>query len=377
MCQARALVVLPVKDLAKQVHDVFKMYCEGTKLKVALCVSGQLPFLKEQEILVKYTTAGYQSLADIVVATPGRLVDHIQKTQGFTLIHLRFLILDEADRLMDDIKHDWLDQVNKAVGGSIENKDHLIPANMLVPKLYMQKLLFSATLSQNPEKLQQLELFQPKLFTSVIIQSPMELAQNEPSALLDKSDLLGKYVTPTELSEQFIECEASVKPLLLLHLLHNRGLRQVLCFVNTQKAAHRLFLLIQQFGGITAHEAFSSVHVKKRNRILKYLASGKTDIIICSDVFTRGMDIDDVKYVISYDAPPYIKTYIHRIGRTARAGKEGTAITFLLKKEIHHFKQMMKGERKCTVKEIKVKSADMENLEIGYKNALAKLPTLL
>ncbi|VDI56085.1 ATP-dependent RNA helicase DDX51/DBP6, partial [Mytilus galloprovincialis] len=113
-CQVRALVVLPVRDLAVQVYKVFKAYSENTHLKVVLLV-GQKQFHQEQQSLVKKRSWGSESLADIIIATPGRLVDHINSTEGFNLKQLRFLVIDEADKMMDHIKQDWLSQVENAV----------------------------------------------------------------------------------------------------------------------------------------------------------------------------------------------------------------------------------------------------------------------
>ncbi|XP_014663070.1 PREDICTED: ATP-dependent RNA helicase DDX51-like [Priapulus caudatus] len=378
-CQIRALVVLPVKDLAQQVFEIFQAYCNGTKLKVAICISGAASFVKEQDRMVRSTCVGHQSLVDIVVATPGRLVDHIQRTPGFSLQHLRFLVLDEADRSMEDMKHDWLDQVNKAACRNHADPNALIPANVTVGRHPVQKLLFSATLSQNPEKLQQLGLFQPKLFTSVLAPGTSAVTgvvEGDPTTAVAShraGEFIGKFTTPRELTEQLVECAPAVKPLVVLNFLHRLSFRQVLCFVNTQEAAHRLYLLLQHYGGIQVRECFGQVPVHKRNHVVKQLSAGKVDIIICSDLFARGMDVENVRYVISYDMPPYIKTYIHRVGRTARAGKPGTAITLLQKKEVRFFKGMMKDAGKRAVKELKVPPRELRGLEDDYKVALARL----
>lgn len=377
-CQIRALVVLPVKDLAQQVFQVFQTYCKGTKLKVVLCVSGNRQFVKEQESMVRFACTGYQTLADIIVATPGRLVDHIEKTPGFSLTHLRFLVLDEADRSMEDIKHNWLDQVNKAVYGNQPGPGPLTPANVTMFRQPFQKLLFSATLSQNPEKLQQLGLFQPKLFTSVVTNNSAGVGSSSVDLISQKEgEFVGKYTTPHELTEQFIECSPAIKPLLMLYFLHKLCFRQVLCFVNTQESAHRLYLLLQQFGGLRVHGCYRQVQLQRRNHIMKKLSAGKVDVVVCSDLFARGMDVENVRYVISYDPPPYIKTYIHRVGRTARAGKPGTAITFLQKKEIHYFKNMLKNAGKTSVKETKIRPSQLRDLEGDYKIALSKLAEVL
>ncbi|MGH0151449.1 UNVERIFIED_CONTAM: hypothetical protein FKN15_024099 [Acipenser sinensis] len=165
--------VIPVVQVCK----VFHTYTDGTGLKVVM-VAGQKSFAVEQASLVQNITGGCRSLADIVVATPGRLVDHIDKTPGFSLRQLRYLIIDEADRMIDSMHQDWLNYVVKEVyraQGSLElgslfrrvEPGPVTAASLWQPQMPLQKLMFSATLTQNPEKLQQLGLHQPRLFTSV------------------------------------------------------------------------------------------------------------------------------------------------------------------------------------------------------------------
>ncbi|CAC5369778.1 DDX51 [Mytilus coruscus] len=372
-CQVRALAVLPVRDLAVQVYKVFKAYSENTQLKVVLLV-GQKQFHQEQQSLVKKRSWGSESLADIIIATPGRLVDHINSTEGFNLRQLRFLVIDEADKMMDHIKQDWLSQVENAV---YSNERPLTGALTVARSKHMeiplQKLLFSATLSQNPDKLQQLNLFQPKLFTSVskgsnllkpvdIVMSPEKTTQKEQEDSLNENDnskeegkieFIEKYTTPAGLTFN------------------------ILCFTNSVEATHRLYHLIKLVGGIEVREFSSGLHTAKRNRILQQFSKGKIDIVICSDAMARGMDVENVKYVISYDPPPFIKTYIHRVGRTARAGKVGTAITMLQKKEFFHFKKMTREAGKTSVKELKVTKADLQPMVPAFQEALEQLQEVL
>ncbi|XP_063400701.1 ATP-dependent RNA helicase DDX51-like [Mytilus trossulus] len=396
-CQVRALVVLPVRDLAVQVYKVFKAYSENTQLKVVLLV-GQKQFHQEQQSLVKKRSWGSESLADIIIATPGRLVDHINSTEGFNLKQLRFLVIDEADKMMDHIKQDWLSQVENAV----HSDERLLTGALTVASckghMPLQKLLFSATLSQNPDKLQQLNLFQPKLFTSVskgsnilkpvdMVMSPEKTTEKEQEDTLTEinnskeegksGEFIGKYTTPAGLTEFYVECAAAQKPLAVLHFLHNVNFRNILCFTNSVEATHRLYHLIKLVGGIEVREFSSGLHTAKRNRILQQFSKGKIDIVICSDAMARGMDVENVKYVISYDPPPFIKTYIHRVGRTARAGKVGTAITMLQKKEFFHFKKMTREAGKTAVKELKVTKADLQPMVPAFQQALEQLQEVL
>lgn len=395
LCRIRAMVVLPVRDLAVQVFKVFLQYTKGTNLKVGMIV-GQKQFTVEQHALVGQRLGGLESKVDIVVATPGRLVDHINKTPGFSLTDLRFLVIDEADRIMEHVKQDWLSHVENAVfSGGRTAPGSLNVYNSCKHHMPLQKLLFSATLSQNPEKLQQLNLFQPKLFTSVVdggsLPRPLGSGESEGEGNKDdrvpdrlsgpggevKGQFVGKYTTPLGLKEYTVEVETSEKPLVILHFLHNLKYRHVLCFTNSVESTHRLYHLIRLFGDINVAEITAKLQASRRSKVLKKLQNGSIDILICSDAMARGMDIDDVQYVISYDPPPYIKTYIHRVGRTARAGKEGTALTLLQKKEFHHFKTMTKEAGKMYIEKFKVHSKEMEGLLVKYQTALQQLPQVL
>ncbi|KAK3598767.1 hypothetical protein CHS0354_015562 [Potamilus streckersoni] len=393
-CQVRALAILPVRDLAMQVFKVFQTYCEGTKLKVGLLI-GQTTFHSEQQSLVSHRLNGYTSLMDIVVCTPGRLVDHINKTEGFNLSHLRFLVVDEADRMMEEIQQDWLSQVEAAIQKGDRSQ---APRNLSLPltaanasKLHLplQKLLFSATLSQNPEKLQQLNLFQPKLFTSVVSSAKDKLSTNENEKVPQENkvtededikgqgEFVGKYTTPAGLTEYVVECTAAEKPLIILHFLHNLKFRNILCFTNSVEATHKLYWVVKLMGGIEVREFSSNLHTLKRNKIQQKFESGKIDILICSDVIARGMDVENVKYVISYDPPPFIKTYIHRIGRTARAGKVGTALTLLQKKEFYHFKMMTREAGKTGIHSMKIGKKSLKPMIPDFQQALKQIPDIL
>ncbi|XP_033638608.1 ATP-dependent RNA helicase DDX51-like isoform X4 [Asterias rubens] len=261
----RALVVLPTRDLAQQVHKVFTSLCKGTSLKPAL-VGGLKKFGQEQRMLVE--TSNGETQCDIVVATPGRLVDHINKTQGFSLQHLRFL-------------------------------------------------------------------------------------------------------------ERYIQCTPGEKPLVVLHLIQSLKLSQILCFANTIESTHRLYHLLKLIGGIEVAEFSSNQTAGQRRQILKQFKAGKIELLICSDAMARGMDIENARYVISYDMPPYIKTYIHRVGRTARAGKTGVAYSLLQEYEVPKLLKMLEHAGKTNMIKHDVEEDEMEYLVESYEKALQKLPTIL
>ncbi|KAG8515031.1 ATP-dependent RNA helicase DDX51 [Galemys pyrenaicus] len=314
VCQVRALVVLPTKELAQQVSKVFNVYTDATPLRVAL-VTGQKSLAKEQESLVQKTVDGFRCLADIVVATPGRLVDHIDQTPGFSLQQLRFLVIDEADRMLDSMHQFWLPRVVAAAFSSTGAKDPLAlfqrrqtpavtAASTCRPQMPLQKLLFSATLTQNPEKLQQLGLYQPRLFST----GPA------PSGPRDTGDsaLGGKYAFPAGLTHHYVPCRLRFKPLVILHLILEMNFSRVLCFTNSRENSHRLFLLVQAFGGVSVAEFSSRYGPGQRKAILKQFEQGKIQLLISTDAVARGIDVQGVQLVVNYDAPQYLRTYVHR-----------------------------------------------------------------
>uniref|UniRef100_A0ABM5F238 ATP-dependent RNA helicase n=1 Tax=Pogona vitticeps TaxID=103695 RepID=A0ABM5F238_9SAUR len=374
VCRVRALIVLPTKELAQQVSKVFNIYTDGTGLKVVQ-VTGQKSFAKEQESLFEKTLTGFRSLADIVVATPGRLVDHLQQSPAFSLRDLRFLVIDEADRMIDGMHQDWLQQAVEAASRAEEaagalglfgrraEQKPLTAAKACCPQLPLQKLLFSATLTRNPEKLQQLGLFQPRLFMP---------ASSEPQVVAPQ-DVEKKYALPEGLSQYYVPCSLSWKPLFLLHFLLRLKFSRVLCFANSKETSHRLFLLLRAFGGVTVAEFSSRLSPTQRKRTLKEFEQGKIQLLISTDATARGIDIAGVKCVISYDAPQFIRTYIHRVGRTARAGKAGLAFTLLLKPQESKFLKMLRAAGLPRLEQQLVKSQHLQPLLPRYEEALAEL----
>ncbi|KFQ16779.1 ATP-dependent RNA helicase DDX51, partial [Merops nubicus] len=378
VCQVRALVVLPTKELAQQVSKVFNIYTDGTGLKV-VSITGQKSFAKEQEMLVQKKVTGYCSLADIIVATPGRLTDHISQTPGFSLTQLRFLIIDEADRMIDDMHQNCLNQIVKAAF----QVEHDSGSNMLFqrtkpgpvtaasscnPQIPLQKLLFSATLTQDPEKLQQMDLFQPRLFTSVFSEKKTFGDGTETD-----QDINRKYTLPEGLSQWYVPCDLNSKPLLLLHFMLTMKFTRVLCFTNSREASHRLFLLVQAFGGITVAEFSSRLSPNERQRTMKEFEQGKIQLLISTDATSRGIDVKGVNYVVNYDAPQFIRTYVHRVGRTARAGEVGVAFSLVLRIQERRFLRMLKDAGIQDIKKQPVKGNSLKPLLQQYEEALCKL----
>ncbi|CAG8480773.1 5060_t:CDS:10 [Paraglomus occultum] len=388
VCRLRALIVLPTRDLVAQVKENFDAFCKGTDLKVGV-MTGQTSFVNEQSQIVgnsKDVLVGGNSKVDILIATPGRLIDHINSTPNFTLQHLRFLVVDEADRLLNQSYHDWLSTVLKALKPKKEAAEHglngysiydavspawvstvfhIPPTDISVSKTSsLQKLLFSATLTRNPAKIASLQLQNPQY---VAVQG----------ALTDDV----RYTLPSTLKEYMIITESSQKPLIVLHILHNLEIKSALCFTKSVESAHRLALLIQFFeqmhrpeGKFTASEYSSDLSQQERTNILKRFKEGELKLLIASDLIARGMDLDNVDVVINYDVPVYMKKYVHRVGRTARAGREGIAYSIVETQEARYFKEMLSraGHLK-EVRKLSIKPSKLEPMMSSYTKSLDAL----
>ena len=383
----RALVILPTRDLASQVSHVFHTFSKGTNVKVGL-VTGQQRFTKEQQMLVvqcQVDGGEKESLVDILVTTPGRLVDHVTSTPGFSLKHVRFIVIDEADRLLDESFQDWLQNVFTACGMMLDApSSHLsfdsrlhVSSAAITDTFHMihkplQKLLFSATLSQDPEKLASLHLFRPILFAS---RHAMDTsgASSASKGIYRTSQ---QYSTPDTLKEHYIICKSGEKPLVLLYLLTDLGLSHVLCFTGSVESTHRLFLLLKLFGSINVAEFSSSLTQRQRQSVVSGFRQGDIQILVCSDAMARGMDIENADHVVSYDAPRYMKTYVHRVGRTARAGREGNAYVIVREEEAYHFKRMMRSNGKKLMK-IKIKLEQLDGLVERYQKTLEELESAM
>lgn len=340
----RALVVLPVNELAVQVLKQFRKLCEGTTLTCAL-LSKTGAFEAEQAQLVEQFEGEWHSRVDIVVATTGRLVEHLHSTPGFCLKSLQFLVMDEADRIMEQIQNNWLYHLDAHADGFLYGRAQPLCVAELENTSTRQphKLLFSATLSQDPERLQRMQLFQPKLFTAIVKRFEVAGTASAGSAgganVEQRGEFVGKYTTPAGLQERICRTQAELKPLTLYSLIVENGWKRWLCFTNSGESAHRLSFVLQQLLGAAAkvEELSSGLSPAMRQSVLAKFQLGQINGLVCSDALARGIDVPNVEVVVSYELPRHVKTYVHRAGRTARAGKEGLAVTLLLEHEVQEF----------------------------------------
>ncbi|CAG8572651.1 11608_t:CDS:10, partial [Ambispora gerdemannii] len=378
----RALVVLPTRDLVTQVKETFEAFCKGTDLKIGV-ITGQTSFASEQAQIIgnnnNFRLLGGFSKIDILIATPGRLIDHLAMTPNFTLQHLRFLIIDEADRLLNQSYQDWLSHVLKAIRSCTQtqninnnNKDDGCHGKM-----------------EN-------KLLQSQLFADYDISSS-DFLREIPihDAVCSATNVLG--LPSTDISDErepfeyMIITSSSEKPLVVLHLLHNYHISAALCFTKSVESAHRLSKLIQFFEAsfsnnagkpsdndnkdidekqIVATEYSSDLSKKERIQILNKFKAGKIHMYLIA----RGIDLDCVDTVINYDVPLYMKKYVHRVGRTARAGRAGEAYSLIETQEARHFKEMLKkANHLVKVKKINVKHELLVPMEQAYQHSLNSL----
>ncbi|XP_075216603.1 putative ATP-dependent RNA helicase Dbp73D isoform X1 [Lycorma delicatula] len=375
-----ALVVVPVQDLAAQVAQVFNQYTIGTGLHVLSVTGKAMPLQQEQKLLVYHKAGvGYESLVDIMVTTPGRLVEHIKETPGFSLCHLKFLVIDEADRVIDNIKNDWLYHLeNHITSGGVGAVPPLSLNSLYKQPLRPQKLLFSATLTQDPEKLKQINLFHPRLFVHKT--SKNDDCDSESTGIhnLGSDALANQIIKPVELEEQWIECKVQLKPIVLYHILATKNWRGVLCFTHFTDATHRLarllhYLSTRDGSNLKIEEISSERSFNDRHRILSDFRAGKVDILVCTDVYARGMDILEVRYVVLYSPPVHTRNYVHQVGRTARAGMKGTALALLTPPQVKLFHKMVKSTGHSDLSELKIAEKELAYLEKPYKKALRSL----
>ncbi|WOL11331.1 DEAD-box ATP-dependent RNA helicase 1 [Canna indica] len=378
----RALVVLPTRDLALQVKDVFSAIAPAVGIHVGLAI-GQSSIEDEILELIKRPKLGMcspfdpedppmdlQTAVDILVATPGRLMDHINMTKGFSLEHLCYLVVDETDRLLREAYQSWLPTVIQLTQSDYQpgharsipgTPDSLTTTRRcgvergFKGKIYprLVKMILSATLTQDPSKISQLDLHHPLLLTSG-----------------DK-----RYKLPKRLESFKLICRPKLKPVYLVALLQSLKGEKSIVFTSSVESTHRLSTLLKLFGElpIKISEYSRRQHQSIRSKKLKAFKEGKTQVLIATDAMTRGMDVEGIINVINYDMPAFVKTYIHRAGRTARAGQSGRCFTLLRKHEVKQFNKMLEkaGNISCDFHSLPTDS--IESLRPLYSFALEKL----
>lgn len=368
----RALIVLPTRDLAIQVKGVFDTIAPAMGLSVGLAI-GQTQMASEAAELVKlprkcahnFSKSEAQLLdfpeshVDILVATPGRLMDHISSTEGFTLEHLSYLVIDETDRLLRQAYQDWLPNTLDRINAKGQFKGSFLKGlerEFSGPNHHRaMKMVLSATLTRDPAKISQIKLCYPKFISA---------------SVEDK-----RYQLPEQLQSYKLVSDADMKPLQLIALLQLLKDQKTIVFTASVVSTHRLFVLLNCFEtqSLKVVEYSSLQHQHSRSKALAAFRRGDAQVLVASDAMTRGMDVEGVMNVINYDVPVYAKTYVHRVGRTARAGRLGSSYTLLRKEEVRHFKEILQKVDNSKCKRFKLPAPMLEELYPLYLEGLEKL----
>ena len=434
----RGLIIVPTRELVAQARDVLQTCSSGTNLKVGTAI-GNKTISEEQALLMerdyKYDPKAYQdrqdwldsscpgcddwdyeyeyderdmeiptgfvvdyrSKVDILICTPGRLIDHMKSTKGFTLDHVQWLVVDEADRLLDQSFQQWVEIVIPAL--EIQLKPHPLALRLntsysiIRPRL-VRKVILSATIQKNVSKLLALKLSKPVL---VVLESrghsQIERSSTDTARAEEQETLVG---LPSTLGESAVQVkQAEEKPLYLLQLLEERFRADssqttsrsqqkltnldsnsvsssesdtesedsssdstssddlsfsssetsptrslssksqssygALIFTNTNESALRLARLLSLLRPSWALliSPLTKSNASASKKTLSAFRKRKISIIVASDRASRGLDLPNLAQVINYDMPTSLTNYVHRIGRTARAGKEGIATTLV------------------------------------------------
>lgn len=288
----RALVIAPTRELVSQIHAEALVIGQFTGLRI-LPVFGGMDYNKQRVAL--------KQGADMVIGTPGRLIDYLK--QGiYSLKKTEFLVIDEADRMFDM--------------GFIKDLRFLL--RRMSPYTKRQSMLFSATLSYRV----------------------MELCY-EYMNLPEKVTITPEQITVKKIKQELYHVGMSEKPGLLLGILRSEGADRVLVFVNMKVTAERLERLLKA-NGIKAAAITGDIPQLKRTDILSRFKAGTLPVLVASDVASRGLHVEGVTHVINYDLPQDSEDYVHRIGRTARAGAEGKAISFACEQYVYALEDIEK-----------------------------------
>ena len=273
----RALVIAPTRELADQVADNIKGYASHSKLRVAVVFGG---------IDMKPQTLELKAGVEVLVATPGRLLDHIE-AKNCVLNQVEYVVLDEADRMLDI--------------GFLPDLQRILS---YLPK-QRQTLLFSATFSPEIRRLAESYLQDPLM---------VEVARAN--------------ATATNVEQHFYSVATDDKRAAVLKILKDRGIKQALIFVNSKLGCARLARSFER-DGLRTNALHGDKSQDERLKALEAFKAGTVDVLVATDVAARGLDIVDLPAVFNFDVPYNAEDYVHRIGRTARAGASGLAITLV------------------------------------------------
>ena len=284
----RTLVVTPTRELAIQIDEIFNTYGKYTNIR-SMVIFGGVSQVPQVDQLKKGI--------DILIATPGRLLD-LHKQGFIDLDHLHFLVLDEADQMLD---MGFINDVKKIVKLTPDNR---------------QTLLFSATMPMAIRELADTFLTKPKYVSVDPVSSTAEKV-NQKVYFVGKED----------------------KRKLLYHIIRNDKIENVLVFTRTKHGADNVVKALKK-NDVTAEAIHGDKSQNARQRVLDAFKNKEISVLVATDIAARGIDIESLPYVINFDIPNISETYVHRIGRTGRAGNSGLAISFCAKDEQPYWKDI-------------------------------------
>lgn len=273
----RLLILAPTRELALQIEETYRQFVVAKEQKCVTLIGGAS---------FSAQNAGLKKRPQVVIATPGRLLDHIERGT-ITLKQIEILVLDEADRMLD---MGFLPAIRKILEQVSDLK---------------QTLLFSATISPAIEQL-------------------ARSVMNEPEIV----EVGARNKTAQTIEQKAYQVAVESKTALLLNLLENQNYERVLVFTRTRRGAERLSHILTS-REMKADRIHADRTQPQRETALREFRQGKTTVLIATDIASRGIDVDSVSHVINYDVPGKPEDYVHRIGRTGRAGNSGRAITLL------------------------------------------------
>jgi superfamily II DNA/RNA helicase len=286
----RALILAPTRELAAQIQENLTLYSKKTNITSVLLVGGEA--MNEQ-------AAQLQRGVDIVIATPGRFMDQFGRG-GMILTDTKFFIIDEADRMLD---MGFIPDIEK-IGG-------------FLPKI-RQTLMFTATMSPEIRKL-----------ADKFLSNPKEITVARSSSTNANISQFVYPTTPKHKASDILALIAELKP------------TSMLVFCNRKTDVEKVKTALNK-KGLKAEGLHGDMAQSARYASLDRFKAGEAKIIICSDIAARGLDIDDVSHVINYDVPRHAEDYVHRIGRTGRAGKSGFALTFVTSEDEKNYDAIIK-----------------------------------
>lgn len=330
----RVAILLPTRELAVQCHSVAVALSRYTDITFAQLVGGFS--LREQENLLK-------KRPDVVIATPGRFIDHMRNSASFSLSTLEILVLDEADRMLDDGFADELNEILQTIPRS------------------RQTLLFSATMTESIDRL-----------VRVGMTRPLRISVDAPKS------------TTTGLTQEFLRLRAGrdtpairLATLITLCSLPQYSSRTII-FFRSKALAHRTRVLFSLLS-LPSAELHGSMSQDQRLASVTDFKNGKSSYLLATDLASRGLDIKNVAAVINYEAPQSHSLYVHRVGRTARAGREGFACTLAGEPDRKVVKAAVKSARAQSAKVVsRVLDADaIDTLALKIENMDAEIEEIL